>query len=57
MLGGLIEVLSGELGDALGELLSAAEIRATRRRVDALLESGRFPDPLPGRPAIPWPPY
>jgi uncharacterized repeat protein (TIGR03843 family) len=49
--------LGDGLGDALGKLLSAREIAATWSRLDDLLASGRFPHPLPGRPAIPWPPY
>ena len=35
---------------------TAAEVAATVRRVDRLLRSGVFPEPLPGRPAVPWPP-
>jgi hypothetical protein len=58
---GVLERLGGALadglGDALGELLSAREMATARRRVDDLLASGCFPHPLPGRPAIPWPPY
>jgi uncharacterized repeat protein (TIGR03843 family) len=58
---GVLELFGGALGDglgdAVGELLSTREIAATRRRIDELVASGRFPDPLPGRPAIPWPPY
>ena len=38
-------------------LLSRAEVRATARRADALLASGRFPYPSPDWPAIPWPPF
>jgi hypothetical protein len=49
--------LDGELGLALRELLSRREVAATARRVDALLGSGVFPMPHPGRPAIPWPPF
>ena len=49
--------LDGDLGATLEELLSRAEQRATRRRVDALLEAGRFPLPSPTWPAIPWPPF
>ncbi|MFL5673607.1 MAG: SCO1664 family protein [Chloroflexota bacterium] len=49
--------LDAELGDALGELLSRVEVRATVRRTDALLASGRFPYPSPDWPAIPWPPF
>jgi uncharacterized repeat protein (TIGR03843 family) len=49
--------LGGELGARLRELLSAAEVRATRRRVDALLSDGCFPFPSSSWPAIPWPPF
>ena len=49
--------LSGELGERLGELLSLAEVRATRRRVTGLLRTGRFPSPSPDWPATPWPPF
>ena len=45
------------LADTLSGLLSAAEVRATRRRTEALLTSGRFPYPSPDWPAIPWPPF
>jgi uncharacterized repeat protein (TIGR03843 family) len=47
----------GPLAVALGELLASEEIEATRARVAALLETGRFPSPNPDWPAIPWPPY
>jgi hypothetical protein len=47
----------GSLGIALAELLSAAEIEATRARVGDLLRTRRFPSPNPEWPAIPWPPY
>jgi len=49
--------LDGDLGAALGELLTRREVRATGQRVAALLESGRFPEPDPARPALPWPPF
>jgi hypothetical protein len=49
--------LPGPLAVALTELLSLEEIEATRARVAALLESGRFPSPNPDWPAVPWPPY
>ncbi|HJW21641.1 MAG TPA: SCO1664 family protein, partial [Candidatus Limnocylindrales bacterium] len=39
------EGLDADLGARLRELLAPAEIRATSRRVDGLLESGRFPLP------------
>lgn len=47
----------GELAARLRELLATAEVRATRRRMDALLETSRFPFPSPTWPAVPWPPY
>ncbi len=53
----LADALRGELARDLADLLSRAEIAATRRRVDRLLESGRFPQPRPDWPAIPWPPF
>jgi uncharacterized repeat protein (TIGR03843 family) len=53
----LRSALDGSLGMALGELLTPAEVNATRRRTDALLAERRFPLPDPRRPAIPWPPY
>jgi hypothetical protein len=45
------------LGAALGELLTIEEVVATADRVAALLESRRFPEPDPSRPALPWPPF
>ncbi len=53
----LADTLRGELARDLAGLLSRAEIAATRRRVDRLLETGRFPQPRPDWPAIPWPPF
>jgi uncharacterized repeat protein (TIGR03843 family) len=44
----------GAVRRALDELLSRGEVRATARRLDELLEGGRFPQPGPGRP-YPWP--
>jgi hypothetical protein len=55
-LGRIREALGGDLGAELRELLSRAEVRATVRRVDDLLERGIFPLPSPTWPAIPWPP-
>ncbi|WP_320775232.1 SCO1664 family protein [Streptomyces sp. CRN 30] len=46
----------GALAAALSELITAAELDATRARVDALLASGRHPAPGGRWPAIPWPP-
>ena len=49
--------LDGDLGDTLRSLLSRLEVRATARRVDALLAARRFPYPSEDWPAIPWPPF
>jgi hypothetical protein len=49
--------LDGRLGRRLGALLEPVEVRATRDRLDELIANGRFPQPDPERPAIPWPPY
>jgi hypothetical protein len=49
--------MRGDLARELAPLLSRLEIAATRRRVDQLLESGRFPFPRGDWPAVPWPPF
>jgi uncharacterized repeat protein (TIGR03843 family) len=49
--------LDSELGEQLRALLSAAELRATRRRAESLLSDGCFPLPSQHWPAIPWPPF
>ncbi len=51
------DALDADLGAVLRDLLSRTEVRATRRRTDELLASGRFPYPPPDWPAIPWPPF
>jgi hypothetical protein len=53
----LADALRGALARDLAGLLSRGEIAATRRRVDGLLETRRFPLPRPDWPAIPWPPF
>ncbi|GGM01112.1 phosphatidylinositol kinase [Streptomyces fumigatiscleroticus] len=45
-----------ELATRLGGLITPAEVAATRARVDALLATGRHPEPSGEWPAIPWPP-
>jgi len=45
------------LADDLTELLTTAEVRAVRRRVQRLLSKQRFPMPPTDWPAIPYPPY
>lgn len=57
MLDELREELAGELGTRLHTLLAPEEVRATERRVARLRSRGRFPQPDPDRPAIPWPPF
>ncbi|HTS15742.1 MAG TPA: SCO1664 family protein [Candidatus Sulfotelmatobacter sp.] len=49
--------LDGRLGRRLAGLLAPAEVTATAGRIAALLATGRFPQPDPERPAVPWPPY
>ena len=49
--------LDGDLGATLRTLLGRTEVRATIRRVDALLTGERFPLPSPTWPAVPWPPF
>jgi uncharacterized repeat protein (TIGR03843 family) len=53
---GLRRNLDGRLGAQLGELLTTAELRRTRARVDRLLATGRHPEPSDAWPAVPWPP-
>ena len=53
---GLNDAADGGLGAALRELLGAAEVEATRIRVEELLATGVFPSPNSEWPAIPWPP-
>lgn len=45
----------GELQASLRELLSPAEVRALKRRADAVLRAPCYPQPGPGR-NTPWPP-
>jgi uncharacterized repeat protein (TIGR03843 family) len=53
----LLGELAGELGSTLRRLLAAAEVRRTVERVERMLDACRFPQPLEGWPAIPWPPF
>ncbi len=57
VLSDLREQLAGVLRQQLRPLLTAHEVKATARRIDDLLASGRLPRPDRNRPAIPWPPY
>jgi len=56
VLGKLRAELSGELGAALAEHLTPAEVAQVAARVDRLLTARRFPGPDGDWPAIPWPP-
>jgi uncharacterized repeat protein (TIGR03843 family) len=53
---GLVDALSGELGDALGQQITRAEVSALRRRANALLDNPVMPGPNRHRP-IPWPAF
>jgi hypothetical protein len=53
----LAEQLQAGLGEQLSQLLTTAEVRAARRRVQRLLSRGTFPMPPTDWPAIPYPPY
>jgi uncharacterized repeat protein (TIGR03843 family) len=44
------------LATRLAELITTAEIDATHARVEAMLASGKHPEPSGEWPAIPWPP-
>ena len=45
------------LQERLEQHLAANELAATRERMDELLQAGRFPQPHPDWPAVPWPWY
>ena len=49
--------LNGELAVTLGGLLSTSEVETTRRRVEGMLATRRWPMPSPHWPAVPWPPF
>ncbi|MEU5916533.1 SCO1664 family protein [Streptomyces sp. NPDC047141] len=49
-------VPGAQLATRLAELLTVAEVAAVRARVEALLDTGRHPEPSGQWPAIPWPP-
>jgi uncharacterized repeat protein (TIGR03843 family) len=53
----LLAALEADLADALGGLLTTAEVAATRRRTERLLAVGRLPRPGGEWPVIPWPPF
>lgn len=51
----LAQALAGPLVGALLELVTDREVTALRRRVAALLETNRHPEPTGAWPAVPWP--
>lgn len=51
------EIAGGALRDELDALLAPEEVAATLHRVERLLAKGRFPQPSPDWPAVPWPPF
>ncbi|HYN97458.1 MAG TPA: SCO1664 family protein, partial [Pilimelia sp.] len=56
MLRSLAGRLDGELGAAVAEHLTRAEVTRLAARVGALLAGGRYPRPSADWPAVPWPP-
>jgi uncharacterized repeat protein (TIGR03843 family) len=48
--------LAADLGRSLAEHLTGREVAALSGRVARLRQAGRFPAPVSGWPAIPWPP-
>lgn len=51
------EGLEGELGETLAPLLTKEEIQACSARIARMLSEGKFPEPSPNWPAVPWPAY
>ena len=46
-----------DLGARLAELLTGAEVRRTRRRIERLLRMTLLPTPTAAWPSVPWPPF
>jgi uncharacterized repeat protein (TIGR03843 family) len=51
------DAATGELGERLGELVTAQEVTALVRRCERLLRRGTLPEPGGAWPVIPWPPF
>ncbi|MFL6240535.1 MAG: SCO1664 family protein [Actinomycetes bacterium] len=49
--------LDAALCQQLSGLLSAPELHATRRRIDRLVATRKYPQPSEDWPAVPWPPF
>jgi uncharacterized repeat protein (TIGR03843 family) len=56
VLGAVRHDLDGGLGSNLADVLTATEVTRTAERIDRLLATGVFPEPVRGWPAVPWPP-
>ena len=53
----LLQQALPRLEGELHEHLAPDELAATRERIEGLLQTGRFPQPHPDWPAVPWPWY
>jgi uncharacterized repeat protein (TIGR03843 family) len=53
----LLTDIAGDLGEILSPLITSDEIKAISARVKRMLHSGRFPEPNPDWPAVPWPAF
>ena len=51
------DLLGGELGDQLSELLTRRELARTRQRAARRLREGSYPLPGDGWPSLPWPAF
>ncbi|HEV7206354.1 MAG TPA: SCO1664 family protein [Jatrophihabitans sp.] len=52
----LLDTFDDDLGERLGELLTRREVWRTKSRIEALLSTGRHPEPGGDWPPVPWPP-
>jgi hypothetical protein len=53
----LQDFLDSDESIELRDLLTAVELSALSIRIERLIETGRFPEPNPEWPHIPWPPF
>jgi uncharacterized repeat protein (TIGR03843 family) len=53
----VLHALTGDLGRALGQLVTPLELASVARRCSRLLSTQRMPVPQDGWPTIPWPPF
>ena len=57
VLAGCAPISTASSARQLQQLLTAREVRRTRRRVDSLLSAGQHPRPSDDWPPMPWPPF